>query len=532
MTKKAGKPKGKSSPKDDGKGKTEQPKRGSKKYNIAAAASSQSAAAPLRPGFVRTPTGDVMMNGYGFEALLRKNERGRAEGTPYKSSIGNLHIILTQHPLWKGLWADDSFIGDITLTRPAYWPAEVQLEPSTEWTTRDYEHLAICIDQWFGIAASVRMLMGVISSIAKTRPCHAVKDYLEPLKWDGKPRIDDWLIRIAGAEDSKYVRAVSAKFLIGAVARVMDPGCKLDTMAVFEGKQGIQKSQMIERLFVAEKGWYSGTPFVMGTKDGYQTLRRKWGLEIPELSHFDRAEMNAIKAFLSTRSDNYRPSYAIKNEDFPRQSICVGTTNDSDWHKDNTGGRRFWPVYLTGINGKIDLEQLMKERDQLWAEALVRYRRGEKWWLEDKLAAAAEAVIDHRRQLDPWEERIAAALDANEAKYRTVLDDPRRIKYRYTERGLSTGEILDMFDIPLAKRTRLDEMRVGGILRALGWARREKKDGGSRYRYFPEKEVSMPPRLVQAVSTEVRVQTATNGGVGTDEKKNVHSAPTDKTVGS
>lgn len=434
-----------------------------------------------------------------WERELRINERGKEDGTPYKQSFGNVQIILTHHLLWRGLWAYDEFIGDVVTTRPAQWdlnqPPPEGLAKNNEWTEQDTLRLRGWLDREYGIDCGASTLGQALRVVAEERRVHVVRAHLEALIWDGVPRIDNWLVRIGGAEDSPYTKAISAKFLIGAVARVFEPGCKNDCMVVFEGPQGAMKSTMVE---VLAGDWYSGTPIKMGTKDGYQSLRRKWILEIPELSHFDRSEMNEIKAFLSQREDNYRPSYGVKNIDFLRQSLLVGTTNDRDWHRDVTGGRRFWPVYLHGVipgrPRRVDIKTLRRERDQLWAEAVVRYKKGEKWFLETpSLLRAAAAQIEHRRQIDPWEEPILKWL-----------------KRQDSERGVSTADILTRaLQIPVERRTKLEEMRVGGILRSLGW---ERKDCGAstagtrdRYLYRPVDLEAWEARIEEDMTTNSRV---------------------------
>jgi len=425
--------------------------------------------------------------GYPFETDLRKNERGTNDGTPFKQSAGNLYEILDKHPFWAGAFAWDEFMNEIVFTRPIYWPIDIAPEKEPHdlfmFTDADVGRIKIWVERIYGINLSKGEIYETVETIANKKITHSVRDFLASLKWDKKPRLDTWLVKYAGAEDNEYTKMVGAKLLIGAVARVMyrnkgipgGPGCKLDTMVVFEGDQGLRKSSMIELLFYKTKGWYSGTPFKMGTKDGYQTLHRKWGLEIPELSHFDRAEMNDIKAFLSTSIDNYRESYGRRNKDFKRQSICIGTTNDREWHKDNTGGRRFWPVFLNGVLvGKIftiNLEDLKDVREQLWAEAVARYLDGEDWWIRDtEMARKAAEEIEKRRHIDPWEASVASWLEGNPSRFKV---------------GVTSAEVMTAMQVKVVDRTKAHEMRVGTIMRALGWERRERKDSVSRYRYFP-----------------------------------------------
>lgn len=427
-------------------------------------------------------------DGYPFERDLQ-----RIQGGKVKQSFGNAAIILARHPLWKGLWAFDEFVGDVVTTRPPEWPKTMAPAAATgatlgEWTESDVARLRAWLDMEFGVDLGTGTVGEVVKLVAEKKRIHAVRDYLSAFRWDKKPRLDVWLTKVGGARDDEYTRAVAAKFLIGAVARVMRPGCKNDCMPVFEGEQGLGKSQMLEILFGTD--WFSGTPIKMGSKDGYQALRRKWGIEIPELSHFDRSEMNDIKAFLSSPTDRYRPSFARQTTDFARQSVCAGTTNDDDYHKDTTGGRRFWPIKFTK---RLELAWLRQQRDQLWAEAVVRYGRGETWYLEHDTVAAGVAAqeIEDRRQVDPWEAAVAAWMDSDDKGTKggkAYNKGPRRPSLEFV--GVSTKDILDVIDVPLKDRTRAHEMRAGAVLRALGWQRRDRGSyenrEGDRYRYFPK----------------------------------------------
>jgi predicted P-loop ATPase len=236
---------------------------------------------------------------------------------------------------------------------------------------------------------------------ARERPFHPVRDYLDALRWDGVNRLESWLTRYMGAPESPYSKAIGRMFTIAAVARVYEPGCKADYVVVFEGPQGAGKSRACAAL---GENWFSDSlPDVTQDKEAAQHLRGKWIIEISELSALGRAEAGALKSFISRRTERYRPPCGREEVIEPRQCIFVGTTNRSTYLGDDTGGRRFWPVKV----GRIDINALRADRNQLFAEAVAAYRNGEQWWPDeaferDHIRAEQEA----RFEVDAWESAI------------------------------------------------------------------------------------------------------------------------------
>ncbi len=255
-------------------------------------------------------------------------------------------------------------------------------------------------------------VMEAVLSVVRENPFHPVRDYLDSLKWDGVPRIDTLFIKYAGAKDTAYVRAIGAKALIAAVRRVRQPGCKFDNVVVLESpEQGRGKSTFI-KLLVPNEDWFaeSGTLNNVESKDAPLALEGKWIIEMGEMSGLPKTAVESMKAFVSCAVDRIRRPYGRLVEDLPRQCIFMGTTNRDDYLKDPTGNRRFWPV-LVGTSDLLDLEGLVADRDQLWAEAAVREAAGESLFLPQELWSEAAVEQLERVTEDPWADVLRSYLD-------------------------------------------------------------------------------------------------------------------------
>lgn len=249
---------------------------------------------------------------------------------------------------------------------------------------------------------------------AVTRHAHdntydPVRDYLDGLKWDKRPRINRWLQDYMGAPDHEILEVFGSKFLIGAVARVYDPGCQMDNMLVFEGKQGAGKTTAVAALFGREYMISSISDFK--SKEASISLQGRWVAEIAELAALKKTDITDVKKFITETIDQYRPVHGKNTIDRPRRCVFVGTTNERQYLKDATGNRRFWPVPCANVK----VCEIDQDRDQLWAEAVARYRLNEAWWLtETDHITQAEAIQGDRAEQDPWSEIIDAWIDAPE----------------------------------------------------------------------------------------------------------------------
>jgi hypothetical protein len=301
--------------------------------------------------------------------------------------------------------------------------------------------------------------------VALHRKCHPIRDALALLRHDGKARLDTWLIRHAGAEDTPYTRAVSRAFLLQMVARVYLPGCKADHTLVLSGSQGQNKSAACRVLAGAE--YFSDTlPSITGDKtDAIRHLQGKWLIELAELAPSHRSEAEDLKAFLSGSVDRVRLPYARLDESFPRQCVFVGTTNEDQFLRDATGGRRFWPVAVRKV---IDIEALAEERDQLFAEAVTAFHAGERWWLDrDFEAQHARPVQAAAYVSDGWADTIAAWLDTPETDFDQVKRD-----------SVTVADVLSgALGMVSGQHTMAAQKRVGDVMRGLGWVKAHTRTG-------------------------------------------------------
>ncbi len=315
------------------------------------------------------------------------------------------------------------------------------------------------VQEWLQLAGLPRLGKDTVHQAVdlRARECafHPVRDYLDALKWDRTARLDRWLTYL-GADATPYATGIGRMFLVAMVARIYDPGCKADYMAIFEGPQGARKSTACAIL---GGEWFSDSlPDVTEGKDVAQHLVGKWLIEVGELSALSRAESAHLKAFITRPVERYRPSYGRKEVIQPRQCVFIGTTNATAYLKDETGGRRFWPVKV----GKIDSDALTRDRDQLFAEAVIAYRDGAQWWPDQAFEQRHIAPQQEARfEVDLWEEPIERHLSG---KSSVIVGDIARVAL-----SLETPRI-----------GRAEQNRITSILQRLNWKRGEKDWRGSR----------------------------------------------------
>lgn len=290
--------------------------------------------------------------------------------------------------------------------------------------------------------------------VATRQPIHPLRDWLSGLVWDGTLRLGNWTHVYLGTPDDPYHDAIGAWFLTAMVARVMQPGCQADYMIVLEGPQGELKSQVCRCLGGA---YFSDALPAIGD-DPVRTsshLRGKWLIEIAELHAFSKADAALLKSFISRQDEHFTPKFGRLEVHEPRQCCFIGTTNEDTYVKDDTGGRRFWPVKC----GAIDLDALKRDRDQLFAEGVEAYRNDAHWWPDRNFERQhIEPEQSSRLIVDPWDEPIAVWLVG---KSLTTLSEVAR----------------DCLGIPLERDDMLKSKRIAAALRRAGWERKRSTGG-------------------------------------------------------
>ena len=322
-------------------------------------------------------------------AQLSMTPKGKVEPT-----IDNTFIIITHDPEVCGKYYFDEFrdrpvvCGDLPWIKFCDRASEV-------WVDSDDAGVRRLVEKKYDIDSLSKIRDAVDLAMLKLKR-HPVRDYLTSLVWDGTKRADSVFIDYLGADDTAYVREVTRRALLGAVARIMSPGCKHDHILVLVGPQGCRKSTTLAKL---GKQWFSDSLYTLSGKDAYELLQGYWIIEMGEMAATRKAELEQIKQFISKQSDNFRLAYAHRTQEHPRQCAFFGSTNDEEFLRDPTGGRRFWPVVVTEEGRKRANELTEEIIDQIWAETVTRYNAGEQWYLgETAEAMAREAQSAHTEQ--------------------------------------------------------------------------------------------------------------------------------------
>ena len=369
-----------------------------------------------------------------------------------KADIGNTKLVLENDERWSGVIAYCDFSYRVMKRRPPPF-AEGAVG---EWTDTDTDRLRIWLSEKYSFTPKTADALGAVVVAAEANRFHPVREYGASLIWDGVHRLDFWLHLYLGAEATIYNSLVGKMFMLGAVARVEQPPVKMDNVLIFEGLQGLGKSTALKIL---AGDWFTDTPLVLGDKDGFQQMQGVWIIELAELDSFNKAEHTRAKQFFGSQTDRFRPSYGRLTQTFPRQCVFAGSTNQSEYLRDATGNRRYWPVSCTFM----DAEALARDRDQLWAEAWHRYREGEKWWPDEKHRHLFEEQQERRFEADVWEELIERWL-------RSTTRD-RVLMHEIMEEALG---------LEASQMKPPEQKRVGMIMSHLGWTKVRARVAGGR----------------------------------------------------
>lgn len=391
----------------------------------------------------------------------------------------NVLIILDNDPLLKNRIVYEEFSNRVYALGVLPWDGSS--EPRI-WTDNDDAGLRHYLEKAYRITGEKRIL-DAFSLACHKHSYNAVKDYLTSLPtWDGVPRLDTLLIDYLGAEDNVYTRAVARKSLAAAVARVMLPGVKYDTMPILAGPQGIGKSTLLRML---GGRWFSDSLSTFEGKEACEMLQGVWINEVGELNGLNRAETNAVKQFLSKVEDIFREPYGRRTGIYPRRCVFFGTTNESEFLKDKTGNRRFWPVDC-GVNAptKSVFRDLPEAVPQIWAEALMAWQLGERLYLTGEALDLAEAVQEaHSEQsskegvirefvareiLPDWDKRSIA-----QRRMYWQADAAKEGIKRVAREKICAAEIwCECFGGDMRNMKKSDAAEINGILsRIPGWVR-------------------------------------------------------------
>ena len=279
------------------------------------------------------------------------------------------------------------------------------------WNDSDNAALKVYLSNKYGIYSPSKTKDAILA-VAAERSYHPIKEYLDHLpEWDGTDRVETLLIDYFNATDNSYTRAVTRKMMVAAVARIVHPGTKFDSVLILNGPQGIGKSTFFAKL---AGDWFSDSLTLTDMKDkaGPEKLQGYWILELGELAGMRKTDVEVVKSFISRSDDKYRASYGVNVESHPRQCIIVGSTNaESGFLRDITGNRRFWPVRISGDGKRKAWQMSVYDVEQIWAETLVLYAKGEKLYLE-----GSDVELATNEQADAMES------DEREGLVRTYLD--------------------------------------------------------------------------------------------------------------
>lgn len=348
----------------------------------------------------------------------------------------------------------------------------------------------------YGLPSIARAaLQEAIQTVAHTRRFHPIREYLSGLTWDKKVRTGKWLMHVLGETPEsllalftkgevppataearakamqEYFEVAGRCWLLGMVYRVMEPGCKFDYCPVLEGAGGLRKSTMVETL--AGAGFYSDTPFEVGRgKEAQEQVQGLWVYEIAEMTHFSKAEVGAIKAFISSKMDRYREAYGATLSEFPRQCVLVGTTNENTYLRDRTGNRRFWPIPVRHL---INIEWLVKWRDQLLAEAYAMYQERAPYIPTQDQEARLFAPMQESRLVETAvQSELLAVLtrEPRDAGSQAVVNDLTDF--------VTVAQLTTALGVDAAKSSPALEAQIRGWLDHEGWERAKKQINGAR----------------------------------------------------
>jgi hypothetical protein len=360
----------------------------------------------------------------------------------------NARYCIESDPTLKSRIVYDEFHRIISVVAPLPWDSGGKYP--RPWLDLDDAEAAMHF-QRLNVPLKISQVAVAAAVVAYDNKVHPVRSYLEGLAWDGVERLNLLLTDYvrAGVEwhpdVEEYRRQVGRKWMVQAIARIMQPGCQADATLVLEGIQGLGKSSMFRALGGV---WYTDDMPALGTKDASDSVTSAWIIELSELSAMRKSDVESVKSFLTRRVDRFRPPYGRKTVEFPRQAVFCATCNDAEWLEDRTGGRRFYPIAAS----EVDVLAIQRDRDQLWAEAMTAYESGEVWYITDVVVnEVAKSEQKDRMSDDPWRHSLTELM--------------------YQDR-ISMNDALTAVGMPGKDRSPIHTKRIARILVDAGYIRR------------------------------------------------------------
>lgn len=393
-----------------------------------------------------------------------------------EKTINNALLILQNDEAFKNKLVYDRFSNRFLIKEKMPWGRDGELYPKL-WNDSDDAELRGYFEKAYKGFKSVSAINDALSILKNRNSINVAKNYFEGLMWDGKNRLDTLLIDYLGAEDNEYVRQITRKSLTAVVARaITERAIKFDNMVILTGKQGIGKSTLLSKL---AGDWFTDNIVDFNSKDTLLLLQNCIIAEVPELQGFNKADSNRLKQFLGQKTDKYRAPYERREEEHPRHCVFFGTTNDDEFLRDSTGNRRYWPVEVgKNKSSKNIFKDLDSEKDQIWAEAVVRFRASEPLYLEGDVLKIAEKEQNARLIVDPWESVITEYLSRKVPKDwfdRTIESQKNYWVFNSEEDKdlierdrICASEILTVcLGIEAKRQTSIDRKRVLDIIRKM-----------------------------------------------------------------
>lgn len=382
----------------------------------------------------------------------------------------NVFTVMQNDERLIGLVGLDLFSGLQVKRKATPWPGE-----PGEWTESDDFRLGMYMAQHHSLVlAAIGDIERGVAQAAREHAFNPVIEYFDRCKsmWDGILRVTNAFNTYWGAGDTEYLRLVATMFFVGIVVRGYRPGVKHDHAPVFEGGQGRGKSTALK---VLGGEWFADTPFKMGEKDGYLSIQGVLLYEVAELEQFNRSEVTAIKAFMSSTIDRFREPYGRRMKNMPRRCAFAASTNEDQYFKDTTGNRRFWPVETH----TLDIEGLIRDRDQLFGEAIHMLNAGVLWYpTRDQQDRLIDEHQESREIADPWHGRIYEYIEGMDADGKEMLlTKPDRV----TVRELLTKAL--HHELAKLGPARVETMRISAIMRKLKWIK-GRDNTGARERWY------------------------------------------------